>query len=92
MIEEVIKMKGRNTHYWIGEFLMAHECIADENTCCKFFVAINSVFIDLYVLISFVWKCTFLKFFDFITFKYKLNITNLCSINCVHTMLDILNK
>ena len=37
-------------------------------------------------------KMCLLKFFDFTTFKHKLNITNLDSINCVHTMLDILNK
>jgi len=35
-IEEVIKMKGRNTHYGIGEFQMSHECIAHENACCNF--------------------------------------------------------
>ena len=77
---------------WIRKFQMTHECISHENTCCKLFVAINIVFIDLYVLISFVWKCAFLKLFDFTTFKYKLNITNLCSMNCVDTMLGILNK
>ena len=71
---------------------MLHKSIAHENTCCKFFVAINIVFIDLYVLIPFVWKCAFLKIFDFTTFKHNQNITNFCSMNCVDKMLDILHK
>ena len=53
-IEEIIKMKGQNTHYLIGGFKMVQGCFSYLNTFCKFLVVMNIVFIDLYVFIKYV--------------------------------------